>query len=134
MENYESILIKNGILLTMQGEGVGSIIDGAVAVEGEDIVAVGKTADVTKEYGSAELIIDARGKAVLPGFVDGHIHTGLSLVRGEAQDVPEIEWMLKPWPLSPSTSPQSTASRGLGSECWRLSRLAQPRSARSEAT
>jgi len=25
----------------------------------------------------------------------GHIHTGLSLVRGEAQDVPEIEWMLK---------------------------------------
>ena len=32
---------------------------------------------------------------MLPGFVDGHIHTGLSLLRGEAQDVPEIEWMLK---------------------------------------
>lgn len=95
MEKYESILIKNGILLTMQGEGVGSIIDGAVAIEEENIVAVGKTADVTKEYGNAELVIDAKGKAVLPGFVDGHIHTGLSLVRGEAQDVPEIEWMLK---------------------------------------
>ena len=40
MEKYESILIKNGILLTMQGEGVGSIIDGAVAIEGEDIIAV----------------------------------------------------------------------------------------------
>jgi 5-methylthioadenosine/S-adenosylhomocysteine deaminase len=95
LEKYESILIKNGILLTMQGEGVGSIIDGAIAIEGENIIAVGKTADVTKEYGSAELVIDAKGKAVLPGFVDGHIHTGLSLVRGEAQDVPEIEWMLK---------------------------------------
>lgn len=32
---------------------------------------------------------------MLPGFVDGHIHTGLCLFRGEAQDVPEIEWMLK---------------------------------------
>lgn len=95
MEKYESILIKNGFLLTMTGEGVGSLIDGAVAIEGQDIVAVGKTDEIAKEYGCAEHIIDARGKAVLPGFVDGHIHTGLSLARGLAQDVPEIEWMLK---------------------------------------
>ena len=95
MENYESILIKNGFLLTMTGEGVGSIIDGAVAIQGQNIVAVGHTTDVEKTHGNAEHIIDAAGKAVLPGFVDGHIHTGLSLIRGEAQDVPEIEWMLK---------------------------------------
>lgn len=95
LEKYESILIKNGFLLTMQGEGVGSIIDGAVAIEGQDIVAVGKTDEVVKEYSNAEHVIDAKGKAVLPGFVDGHIHTGLSLARGLAQDVPEIEWMLK---------------------------------------
>jgi len=95
MEKYESILIKNGFLLTMTGEGVGSIIDGAVAVEGQDIVAVGKTSELIKDYGNAEHIIDAKGKAVLPGFIDGHIHTGLSLARGLAQDVPEIEWVLK---------------------------------------
>ena len=95
MEKYESTLINNGFLLTMTGEGVGSIIDGAVAIEGQDIVAVGKTEKIAKEYGSAEHIIDAHGKAVLPGFIDGHIHTGLSLARGLAQDVPEIEWMLK---------------------------------------
>ena len=95
MEKYESTLIKNGFLLTMTGEGVGSIVDGAVAVEGRDIVAVGKTDEIVKEYSTAEHVIDAKGKAVLPGFVDGHIHTGLSLARGLAQDVPEIEWMLK---------------------------------------
>ena len=95
MEKYESTLIKNGFLLTMTGEGVGSIIDGAVAVEGQNIVAVGKTDELVKEYGSAEHVIDAKGKAVLPGFIDGHIHTGLSLARGLAQDVPELEWMLK---------------------------------------
>jgi len=95
LEKYESTLIKNGFLLTMTGEGVGSIVDGAVAVEGQDIVAVGKTDEIIKEYSGAENVIDAKGKAVLPGFVDGHIHTGLSLARGLAQDVPEIEWMLK---------------------------------------
>lgn len=95
MEKYESTLIKNGFLLTMTGEGVGSIVNGAVALEGQDIVAVGKTDEIIKEYSGAENVIDAKGKAVLPGFVDGHIHTGLSLARGLAQDVPEIEWMLK---------------------------------------
>jgi len=88
------ILIKNGFLLTMQGGGLGTIEDGAVAIEGQDIVAVGKTHELEKKH-RAERVIDARGMAVLPGFVDGHIHTGLSLLRGEAQDVPEIEWMLK---------------------------------------
>lgn len=32
----------------------------------------------------AERVFDARGKAVLPGLVDAHIHTSLSLLRGEA--------------------------------------------------
>ncbi|HUS77045.1 MAG TPA: amidohydrolase family protein [Patescibacteria group bacterium] len=89
------IFVKNGFVLTMQGEGVGTIMDGAVAIEGNKIVAVGKTADLTKEYGGMEHVFDARGKAVLPGFVDAHIHTSNTLIRGEGQDVPEIEWMLK---------------------------------------
>jgi 5-methylthioadenosine/S-adenosylhomocysteine deaminase len=95
LTKYDGILIKHGFLLTMQGDGLGTIEDGAVAIQGEDIVAVGPTDEVAKAYGGAEKVIDARGKAVMPGFVDGHIHTGLSILRGEAQDVPEIEWMLK---------------------------------------
>ena len=89
------IFVKNGFILTMQGEGVGTIMDGAVAIEGNSIVAVGKTADLVKEHGGAEHVYDAKGKAVLPGFVDAHIHTSNTLIRGEGQDVPEIEWMLK---------------------------------------
>jgi 5-methylthioadenosine/S-adenosylhomocysteine deaminase len=79
----------------MQGEGVGTIEDGAVAIEGSTIVAVGKTMDLVNEYGGAEYVFDAKGKAVLPGFVDAHVHTSNTLIRGEGQDVPEIEWMLK---------------------------------------
>ena len=100
------IYVKNGFLLTMQGEGVGSIQDGAVAIEGNTIVAVGKTADLDKEYGGAEHVFDAKGKAVLPGFVDAHVHTSNTLIRGEGQDVPEIEWMLKTQaPFSPHYRP-----------------------------
>ena len=31
------LTVKNGFLLTMQGEGVGTILDGAVAIEGNTI-------------------------------------------------------------------------------------------------
>ena len=89
------IFVKNGFVLTMQGEGVGTIEDGAVVIEGSTIVAVGKTVDLVNEYGGAEYVFDAKGKAVLPGFVDAHVHTSNTLIRGEGQDVPEIEWMLK---------------------------------------
>lgn len=89
------ILIKNGFLLTMRGEGVGSIEDGAVAIEGNRIVAVGKTHEIEKKFPRADRVFNAQGRAVLPGFVDAHIHTGLTLLRGQGQDVPEIEWMLK---------------------------------------
>ena len=95
MYTLGSILIKNGIVLTMRGEGVGTIEDGSVYIEGQDIVAVGRTHEIARKYKNADKTIDANGKAVLPGFVDGHIHTSLTLLRGEAQDVPEIEWMLK---------------------------------------
>ena len=89
------IFIEHGLLLTMKGEGVGPIEDGAVAIEDGRIVEVGKTHRLKQRYRGAEWVLDARGKAVLPGLVDAHIHTSLSLLRGEAQDVPEIEWMLK---------------------------------------
>ncbi|MGD2142646.1 MAG: amidohydrolase family protein [Candidatus Bathyarchaeota archaeon] len=94
-QNSDSIFVKNGYVLTMTGDGVGLIEDGAVAIQGNEIVAVGKTAELKKDHGGADRIFDANGKAVLPGFVDAHIHTSMSLLRGEGQDVPEIEWMLK---------------------------------------
>jgi 5-methylthioadenosine/S-adenosylhomocysteine deaminase len=90
----------------MTGEGVGMIEDGAVAIVGNEIVAVGKTRDLIKEYGGAEKVFDANGKAVLPGFVDAHVHTSDTIKRGMGQDVPEIEWMLKTSaPFTPYTTP-----------------------------
>jgi imidazolonepropionase len=52
----------------------GIVADGALAIDGGRIVAVGTTAEVRAEVGGAERTIDARGRAVLPGFVDAHTH------------------------------------------------------------
>lgn len=52
---------------------VGLIEDGAVAVAGGQIVAVGPTAELQAKY-IAEQKIDASGKVVCPGFVDPHTH------------------------------------------------------------
>ncbi len=56
-----------------QGE-LSIIRDGAVAISGEKIVAVGDTLDILSLADSHTRKIDARGKIVLPGFVDAHTH------------------------------------------------------------
>ena len=53
---------------------LGIIDDGALAVADGQIVAVGPTAEVLAQVRGAARRIDARGKAVLPGFVDAHTH------------------------------------------------------------
>jgi len=90
----DRMLIENGYVLTMTGPGVGLIEQGSVATEGRKIVKVGKAHEFSGMRGGAEKI-DAAGKAVMPGLVDAHIHSHLTLLRGEAQDVPENEWMIK---------------------------------------
>ncbi len=83
-------LFTHAHLFTMQGEGVGYIPDGAVAVEGSRIVAVGATSELERRY-QAEETINAAGCALLPGLIDAHIHTYWGIARGVAQDV--SNWM-----------------------------------------
>ena len=85
-------LITHAHLFTMQGEGVGYIADGAVAIDGKRIIAVGTTSELTLQFQAAETI-DATGHALLPGLIDAHMHTPLAIVRGVAQDV--SNWMQK---------------------------------------
>ena len=56
-------------------DSLGRITDGVVAVEGERIVGVGPTSAVEKQVDvSQATVVDARGGAVAPGFVDPHTH------------------------------------------------------------
>ncbi len=83
-ESTDILIVNAEELLTLAGSSdtprVGQqlgdlqiIPDGAIAIRAGKIVAVGKTSEVTKAY-RAEYIFSAKGKTVLPGFVDPHTH------------------------------------------------------------
>src|SRR5262245_7918263 len=63
------------------------ITDGALAIEADKIVAIGKTADLEQQYSTAKRVIDARNRVLLPGLIDCHIHTSFQLSRGLADEV-----------------------------------------------
>jgi cytosine/adenosine deaminase-related metal-dependent hydrolase len=65
--------------------------DGAVAIEGDRIVAVGPSGDVARRH-EARRTIDCRGKAIIPGLIDAHGHGGHSLLKTLGADTPSL-WM-----------------------------------------
>jgi predicted amidohydrolase YtcJ len=67
----------------------------AVAIKGDKIVAVGKNADLEQLKGTRTQMIDLKGKTLIPGFSEGHMHmmtTGLGLSKVNLQD-PRIKTM-----------------------------------------
>lgn len=73
------LLITGGTVITMDPERR-VLHDGAVAIDGTRIAAVGPAAELARTH-PARTTIDARGKAVLPGLIDGHAHAGHGLVK-----------------------------------------------------
>jgi 5-methylthioadenosine/S-adenosylhomocysteine deaminase len=83
------IVITGGSVITMAGP---DIENGAVAIEGNKIVGVGKAADIAKKF-TGRTVIDARGMAVVPGFVNAHTHAAMTLFRGIADDRDLMDWL-----------------------------------------
>jgi 5-methylthioadenosine/S-adenosylhomocysteine deaminase len=96
MINRADTLIVNTLVVTMN-ERREVIKDGAVAITGNKISAVGKTADVLAEW-SADETIDGRRFVVVPGLVNTHIHiTGEPLTRGYVPDNLSFEENVFEW-------------------------------------
>jgi cytosine/adenosine deaminase-related metal-dependent hydrolase len=74
------------------------IRNGAVLVQDDKIVQVGKVTDIKSP--EVEFEIDANGMIVLPGFVDTHVHLAQALIRGCADDTSLVDWLQRfVWPL-----------------------------------
>lgn len=87
------LLVRGGSIVTMDGARR-VIDDGAVAVRGGRIVAVGARAELQAKYTARETI-DATGKVVIPGLINGHTHIPMTLFRGLADDLDLNEWLTK---------------------------------------
>jgi 5-methylthioadenosine/S-adenosylhomocysteine deaminase len=61
------------------------IREGAIAVDGGRIVAVGKTGELASRYGGRRRL-DGRGTVATPGLVDCHLHSSFQLSRGLADE------------------------------------------------
>jgi 5-methylthioadenosine/S-adenosylhomocysteine deaminase len=68
--------------------------DGAVAVLGDAIAAVGTAANIQADYESAK-VIDARGALIMPGLINAHTHMSMSLFRSLADDLSLDDWLNK---------------------------------------
>jgi 5-methylthioadenosine/S-adenosylhomocysteine deaminase len=98
-----AILIKHGTLVTMDANN--SIVTGDLLIENDRIAAIGDTRD------SADVVIDASGSAVLPGFIQTHIHLCQTLFRGSADDLSLIDWLkTRIWPMEAAHTPESIAA------------------------
>src|SRR5258706_4140661 len=87
------LIVRGGTVVTM--DGTRRIIEnGAVAIKHGQIVAVDSTAAVDRGY-SAREVVNATGKVVIPGLINGHTHVPMTLFRGLADDLDLQEWLTK---------------------------------------
>lgn len=91
MSEKVDLLLVGGTVVTMDARGT-IIPDGAVAVRGRDIVAVGPARELTAQYTAIE-VRDCHGCAVIPGLINGHAHVPMSLLRGMVADQQLDVWL-----------------------------------------
>ena len=87
------LVVSGGTIVTMDGQRR-VVEDGAIAVNHQTIVMVGPRAEIEAKY-VARQEIDARGKLVLPGLINGHTHVPMTLLRGLKDDVSLDVWLQK---------------------------------------
>src|SRR2546429_4672278 len=78
------LIVRGGTVVTMDGSRR-VIENGGVAIKGGRIVSVDNTAAIDRNY-SAREVVNATGKVVIPGLINGHTHVPMVLFRGLADD------------------------------------------------
>lgn len=89
--NKCDLIIKGSYILT-QNDDRELIKDGAVAVSGSVISAVGKYTEIESAW-VADETIDCGKSVILPGLINSHTHVPMTLMRGVADDLPLLDWL-----------------------------------------
>lgn len=104
----ESILIKGATIVTVDDQD--SIVSGDLLIRDGRLASIGETNQ------TADIVVEAAGCAVLPGFVQTHIHLCQTIFRGAADDLPLLDWLKqRVWPMEAAHNAASiSASAKLG--------------------
>ena len=87
------LLIENAVVLPMTGAR-DVLWDGAIAIQGDRVEAVGETNDLRQRYGARQTI-DAHEQLAMPGLVNSHMHLFGSFARGLVNDLSFTPWIQK---------------------------------------
>lgn len=94
------IVIENGYIISMNPDR--QVFEGGdILIEGDCIAALGRIpSGLVRE--DAERV-NARGKLVMPGFINSHVHLSQQLARGLGDDVDLLTWLhQRIWPYESS--------------------------------
>jgi 5-methylthioadenosine/S-adenosylhomocysteine deaminase len=108
-----AVLIKDATIITL--DDANRVFEGSVAIDRGRIAAVEPSANASFNI-TFDDVIDGRGRALLPGFIQSHIHLCQTLFRGAADDLELIDWLKqRVWPMEAAHTPESLyASARLG--------------------
>lgn len=94
----QEVLLFNAGVVTMDSQRR-QINNGAIWISGDRIKKVGKSVDLQEEVPFHVERIDLRGRWILPGLINTHVHTSQQLGRGLGDDVDLLTWLHKRiWP------------------------------------
>lgn len=81
-----AIVIQGGTLVTMNPGR--EVIEADLSIIDDRIAAIGKVAVMPEDQ-----VVDARGKLVIPGLIQTHVHLCQTLFRGSANDMELLDWL-----------------------------------------
>jgi len=87
------LIIEGDYVVTMDDDG-NVIADGALAIDGGLIIAMGSADEINAQY-TADGHLRGDNRIVMPGLINGHSHAAMTLLRGVADDLPLLDWLTK---------------------------------------
>ena len=87
------MIFENATIITMNQRRE-ILSHGAVVVEGQNIIYLGKTNEAKEKYPEHKRF-DCNGNILMPGLIDTHVHTAQAMIRGCADDLGLIDWLFK---------------------------------------
>ncbi|MBC8098370.1 MAG: amidohydrolase family protein [Armatimonadetes bacterium] len=91
MQRVDTIL-TGGTVITMN-ERFDLIRYGAIAIHASQIVAIGTAEDIAQQYTTDDLV-DCAGRYILPGLINCHTHSSMTLMRGMSDDLRLDVWLM----------------------------------------
>ncbi|GAB2241963.1 hypothetical protein Droror1_Dr00018738 [Drosera rotundifolia] len=102
-------VLYNAVIVTMDSH-TRVYQNGGIVIEDDRIKAIGQSKEIVDRFGAvADKCVDLKGKFVLPGMINTHVHTSQQLGRGIADDVDLMTWLHhRIWPYESHMTPEDS--------------------------